>query len=57
MATKNDVTGDTIQSGKGDPKLFKENLAKIEPSCYKDCSSLKDTLVKCRVCDFKEKTK
>ena len=55
MATKNDVTGDTIQSGKGDPKLFKKNLAKIEPSCYKDCSYLKDTLVKCRVCEWRNK--
>ena len=55
MATTNDVTGDKIQSGKGDPKLFKDNLGKIEPSCYKDCASLKDTLVKCRVCEWRDK--
>lgn len=29
MATKNDITGDSIQSGKGNPKAYKENLGKI----------------------------
>ena len=55
MATKNEITGDTIKSGKGDPKLFKENLGKIEPSCYKDCKYLINTLTKCRVCEWKNK--
>lgn len=52
MATKNPITGDDIKSGKGNPKLFKENLGKIEPSCYKDCQYLVNTLTKCRVCEF-----
>lgn len=55
MTTKNDITGDAIKSGKGDPKLFKENLGKIEPSCYKDCKYLVNTLTKCRVCEWKNK--
>jgi len=52
MATKNDVTGDKIQSGKGNPKKYKENLGKIKPSCFPDCKYLVNTLTKCRVCDF-----
>ena len=52
MASHNDVTGDAIKSGKGNPKQFKENMGKIKPSCYKDCKYLVDTLTKCRVCDW-----
>jgi hypothetical protein len=52
MATHNEHTGDAIKSGKGNPKLFKENLGKIKPSCYKDCNYLVNTLTKCRVCSW-----
>lgn len=57
MATRNDITNDEIKSGKGNPKLFKENLGKIKPSCYNDCKYLVDTLTKCRVCDWHPDTK
>lgn len=56
MATKNDITGDAIKSGKGDVKKFKDNFAAIEPSCYKDCKYLVNTLTKCRVCEWKIET-
>lgn len=52
MATKNDITGDAIKSGKGNPKKYKENLGKIKPSCFPDCKYLVNTLTKCRVCDW-----
>ena len=52
MTTRNDITGDSIQSGKGNPKIYKENLGKIKPSCLPDCKYLVNTLTKCRVCDF-----
>lgn len=55
MATRNDITGDAIQSGKGNPKKYKENLGKIKPSCFYDCKYLVDTLTKCRVCDYHPK--
>lgn len=55
MATKNNITGDEIKSGKGDVKKFKDNFAAIEPSCYKDCKYLVNTLTKCRVCEWKNK--
>ena len=52
MATTNDITGDEIKS-RGNSKKFKENLDKIKPSCYNDCSYLINTLTKCRVCTWK----
>jgi hypothetical protein len=54
MATTNDITGDEIKS-RGNSKKFKENLDKIKPSCYDDCSYLVNTLTKCRVCTWKPK--
>ena len=55
MATKNPITGDKIQSGKGDVKKFKDNFARIKPSCYDNCKYLVNTLTKCRVCEWKDK--
>ena len=56
MATTNDITGDEIKS-RGNSKKFKENLDKIKPSCYDDCSYLVNTLTKCRVCSYHPKAK
>jgi hypothetical protein len=56
MATTNDITGDEIKS-RGNSKKFKENLDKIKPSCYDDCSYLVNTLTKCRVCSYHPKGK
>jgi hypothetical protein len=54
MATKNDVTGDRIVTKVGKAKkAFDEGIKSIQPSCYKDCSYLVNTLTKCRVCDWK----
>jgi hypothetical protein len=52
MVARNEHTGDAIQS-RGNSKKFKENLDKIKPSCYDDCSYLVNTLTKCRVCTWK----
>jgi hypothetical protein len=56
MAATNDITGDEIKS-RGNSKKFKENLDKIKPSCYDDCSYLVNTLTKCRVCTYHPKAK
>jgi hypothetical protein len=56
MATTNDITGDEIKS-RGNSKKFKENLDKIKPSCYDDCTYLVNTLTKCRVCSYHPKAK
>lgn len=56
MATKNDVTGDRIVTKVGKAKkAFDENIKQIKPSCYENCKYLKNTLTKCRVCDWKDK--
>jgi hypothetical protein len=55
MATRNPVTNDEIKSGKGDVKKFNANFDKIEPSCYKDCKYLVNTLTKCKICEWKNK--
>jgi hypothetical protein len=52
VVARNEITGDAIQS-RGNSKKFKENLDKIKPSCYDDCSYLVNTLTKCRVCTWK----
>ena len=55
MVARNEITGDAIQS-RGNSKKFKENLDKIKPSCYNDCTYLINTLTKCRVCSWKSET-
>jgi hypothetical protein len=56
MVSRNDITLDEIKS-RGNSKKFKENLDKIKPSCYDDCSYLVNTLTKCRVCSYHPKAK
>ena len=56
MATKNDVTGDAIISGKGSKKKFDDGMKLIKPSCLPDCKYLINTLTKCRVCDFRDES-
>jgi hypothetical protein len=56
MVARNDITLDEIKS-RGNSKKFKENLDKIKPSCYDDCSYLVNTLTKCRVCSYHPKAK
>jgi hypothetical protein len=55
VVARNEITGDAIQS-RGNSKKFKENLDKIKPSCYNDCTYLVNTLTKCRVCSWKGET-
>jgi hypothetical protein len=56
MATKNDVTGDKIMSGKGDKSKFDIGSKLIKPSCLPDCIYLINTMSKCRVCDWKDES-
>lgn len=56
MATKNEITGDAIISGKGSKKKFDDGMKLIKPSCLADCKYLIDTLTKCRVCDFRDES-
>jgi hypothetical protein len=55
VVARNDITLDEIKS-RGNSKKFKENLDKIKPSCYNDCTYLINTLTKCRVCSWKGET-
>lgn len=56
MASVNEITGDVIKTRVNEgKKKFDANISLIEPSCFKDCKYLKNTLNKCRVCDWKDK--
>ena len=54
MASKNDITGDTIISKKNN-KQYEAGYKLIKPICLADCNYLVDTLTKCRVCDWHPK--
>ena len=56
MASVNEITGDSIKTRVNEgKKKFDANISLIEPSCFKDCKYLKNTLNKCRACDWKDK--
>lgn len=56
MASVNEITGDVIKTRVNEwKKKFDANISLIEPSCFKDCKYLKNTLTKCRVCEWKDK--
>lgn len=56
MTATNDITGDAIKTRVNEgKKKFDANISLIEPSCFKDCKYLKNTLNKCKVCDWKDK--
>lgn len=56
MTATNDITGDAIKTRVNEgKKKFDANISLIEPSCFKDCNYLKNTLNKCKVCDWKDK--
>ena len=56
MASVNEITGDAIKTRVNEgKKKFDANISLIEPSCFKDCKYLKNTLNKCRACDWKDK--
>jgi hypothetical protein len=52
MATKNDITGDSLVT-KASSKEFDTNFSKIEPSCFPLCKELQGSMRKCLTCEWK----